>query len=422
MNVYEELQWRALIDASTPGLEEIFATQRISGYGVFDPTASSLHAGNLLAIMGLVHLQRRGHQPIAIVGGATGLIGDPSGKNQERQLLSGEQIDANLSAIRSQLCHFLDFEVAANPALVLNNADWFGSMGALQFLRDVGKHFSLNVMLDKESVRRRLEDGISFTEFSYQTLQAYDYLVLFRKFGCALQMGGSDQWGNITAGIELIRRLTGAGVHGLVFPLLTARSGSKFGKTESGTIWLAPELTSPYRFYQFWLNATDEEAVRYLRFFTLLNYAEIEALRAATTLHPEKRAAQRRLAREVTMMVHGGSALEKAELASKLVFGGEIQGLGAEEVLEVFNAVPCTRMNTEGLSGEGILLQDLLLKCGLVTSKSESRRLIEAGGAYVNNRKISELARKVTLNDSIDGKILLLRKGKKEYHIVALTD
>jgi len=296
MDLYGELAWRGLVYDGTEGVRDALTAGQVTGYIGFDPTASSLHVGNLLVIMALAHLQRAGHAPIAVVGGGTGLIGDPSGKTVERQLLTTAQVEKNVEGIRGQLARFLDFASTTAPAKLVNNADWLTTLGAVDFMRDVGKHFTVNAMLAKESVKRRIEseEGITYTEFSYSLLQAYDFLVLFDRFGCTLQMGGSDQWGNIVAGMDLIRRVRGAKAHGLVLPLITTASGTKFGKTESGTIWLDPSLTSPYEFYQFWFNTDDRDAVRYLKFFSFLDAARIAALETASVAEPEKRHAQLR--------------------------------------------------------------------------------------------------------------------------------
>ena len=315
MGLLEELQWRGMLSASTEGLGELLDRERVTAYIGFDPTAASLHVGSLLTVMGLARLQRFGHVPIAIVGGGTGMIGDPSGKSQERVLLSADQVEANVAGIRGQLSRFLDFEAIENPARIVNNADWLGTIDVLSFLRDIGKHFTVNYMLQKESVSRRLgsEEGISYTEFSYLVLQAYDFLQLFDRYGCLLQMGGSDQWGNITAGIDLIRKLRAKKAHGLVWPLMTTASGAKFGKTEAGTVWLDPGLTSPFRFYQFWLNTDDRDVVSYLKSFTWLDALTIDALERCVAETPETREAQRTLAREVTAMVHGQTELARSE-------------------------------------------------------------------------------------------------------------
>src|SRR6266404_9163712 len=313
-NLYGEFQWRGMLYEATPDLREVLAKEKVTAYIGFDPSAPSLHVGSLLPVMGLARLQRFGHKPIAIAGGGTGLIGDPSGKTKERQLLSNEQVEANLVGIKEQLGRFLDFRAKDNPASIVNNADWLGPITMMEFLRDVGKHFTVNSLLGKEAISRRLEsdEGISFTEFSYPLLQAYDYLVLYDRFGCGLQLGGSDQWGNILAGIDLIRRLRSARAHGLVFPLVTTSAGVKFGKTEAGAVWLDPKLTSPYRFYQFWLNTDDRDAIIYLKFFTWLSQAEIEELAESVRTEPEKRRAQRELARHVIKLFQGDTELEKA--------------------------------------------------------------------------------------------------------------
>src|SRR6266481_6320536 len=320
MNLYDEFQWRGMLHEATPDLQKILGEEKLTAYIGFDPSAASLHVGSLLPVMGLARLQKFGHTPIAIAGGGTGLIGDPSGKTKERQLLTKEQVAENLVGIREQLNHFLDFDAKDNPARIVNNADWLVPISMMEFLRDVGKYFTVNNLLAKEAIKRRLEtdDGISFTEFSYPLLQAYDYLVLHDRHGCTLQMGGSDQWGNIVAGIDLIRRLRSAKAHGLVFPLVTTAAGVKFGKTEAGAVWLDSKLTSPYRFYQFWLNTDDRDVITYLKFFTWLSVEEIDQLEQSVKDSPESREAQRRLAREVTSMLHGETELDKAVRASEV--------------------------------------------------------------------------------------------------------
>src|SRR5581483_7853645 len=354
--------------------------------------------GTLLTIMGLARLQRFGHSPIAIVGGGTGMIGDPSGKTVERQLLTREQIEENVAGIRAQLARFLDFDLTGNPARIVNNADWLASFDLLGFLRDTGKHFTVNYMLQKESVSRRLgsEDGISYTEFSYLLLQARDYLELFDRYGCALQMGGSDQWGNITAGIDLIRKLRSRKVHGLVMPLVTTASGVKFGKTEAGAVWLDPARTSPFRFYQFWLNTDDRDVVQYLKFFTFLDRGTIDELEAGVRRAPEKREAQRVLAREVTFIVHGPEQVARAEQASAVLFGEDITTLSVDDVLAVFDDVPSTELEAAALGGEGIGIVDVVSRIQLAPSKSEARRLVQSGGVYVNNRRISDPQARLT--------------------------
>src|SRR5947207_13515364 len=324
-NIYEEFQWRGMLYEATPGLREVLAKEKLTAYIGFDPSAASLHVGSLLPVMGLARLQRFGHTPIAIAGGGTGLNGDPSGKTKERQLLTNEQVEENLAGIKEQLSRFLDFDAKQNPARIVNNADWLLPISVMEFLRDVGKYFTVNNLIGKEAIKRRLEsdEGISFTEFSYPLLQAYDYLVLHDRYNCTLQMGGSDQWGNIVAGIDLIRRLRGARAHGLVFPLVTTSAGVKFGKTEAAAVWLDPKLTSPYRFYQFWLNTDDRDVIGYLKFFTWLSREEITDLEASVRAEPEKRTAQRELARQVTAMMHVQKEVEIALVASEVLFGNE---------------------------------------------------------------------------------------------------
>jgi tyrosyl-tRNA synthetase len=409
-----------MLHTASDGLEETLATQKVKAYIGFDPSAASLHVGSLLPVMGLVRLQRHGHTPIAIVGGGTGMIGDPSGKTQERQLLSKEQIEANLRGIKQQLSRFLDFDAKTNAAMLINNADWLAPISMLDFLRDIGKYFTVNYMLAKESVKRRLEqdDGISFTEFSYMLLQAYDFLELYDRHGCTLQMGGSDQWGNIVAGIELIRRLRGGRAFAMVFPLVTTASGVKFGKTEAGAVWLDAHLTSPYKFYQFWFNTDDRDAATYLKYFTLLSQEQIQELELALANAPEKREAQKRLAREVTAMVHGEKALQKAVQASRVLFGEEISGLSANDVAEIFSDVPSTRIARAQLEGEGLSLVALVVNCGIAATNSEARRLIEGGGIYLNNRRLTDPKSVAGLSAAIEGQFIVVRKGAKDYHLV----
>ncbi len=422
MDLYRELEWRGLVSEASEGLAELLAREKVAGYIGFDPTAASLHVGSLLPIMLLARMQRCGHTPIAVVGGGTGMIGDPSGRSQERQLLGRERIEENLRGIRAQLERFLDFEAAGNAAKVVDNADWLVGISFVEFLREVGKYFTVNYMLAKESVKRRLEqeEGISFTEFSYLLLQAYDFLVLYDREGCRLQMGGSDQWGNITAGMDLIRKLRAGSAHGLVCPLVTTASGVKFGKTEAGTVWLDAELTSPYELYQFWLNSDDRDAVRYLRYFTWLGREEIDALAAELEVNPAERPAQRRLAREVTRMVHGEAELERAERASRVLFGEAIEGLGSAELNAIFGEVPASELPRERFAGGGMALPELLVETGVASSRGDARRSIEGGGIYVNNRRAADARGAVSLDDAIDGELIVLRKGRKSYHLVRL--
>ena len=416
MDLLSELEWRGLLYDQTEGLRDALASGMVTGYIGFDPTADSLHVGSLLTVMGLARLQRAGHRPIAIVGGGTGMIGDPSGKTQERVLLSRAIVDANVAGIKRQLERFLDFDAVPNGARIINNADWLAAFDLLGFLRDTGKHFTVNYMLQKESVSRRLEseEGISYTEFSYLLLQARDFVELFDRQACTLQMGGSDQWGNITAGMDLIRRVRGGKAYGLVLPLITTASGTKFGKTEAGTIWLDPNRTSPFLFYQFWLNTDDRDVIRYLKFFTFLTREHIDALSEQTTSAPERREAQRTLAREVTTAVHGAEQVARAERASAVLFGEGLSQANVEDVLMVFADAPSTELV---LPPDGMSLVDMLAAVKLAASKSDAMRLLKSGGVYVNNVRASDGAR-VTRADAIGGELILLRKGRRDQHLV----
>ncbi len=419
-NVYDEFEWRELLYDATPDLREILGKNSLTAYIGFDPTASSLHVGSLVPVMGLSRLQRFGHTPIAIVGGGTGLIGDPSGRTAERQLLDADKVEENLAGIRSQLERFLDFDATSNAAQIVNNLDWLGTVRMIDFLRDVGKYFTVNYMLAKESVKRRIEaeDGISYTEFTYMMLQAYDYLQLYDRYHCTLQLGGSDQWGNIVAGADLIRRLRSERAHGLVFPLVTNAAGTKFGKTEAGNVWLDPVRTSPYRFYQYWLNTDDRDVISHLKYFTWLSKEEIEGLAVDATDHPEKRAAQHALADAVTEMVHGESELSRARQASLVMFGEAMDSLSVTDILDVFEDVPSSDVERGKFDGEGIGLLDLLADSGLTASKGEARRLVRSGGAYMNNIRQNDEHVRVTVNDLIEGKLVVLRKGQKNYRVV----
>jgi tyrosyl-tRNA synthetase len=423
MNLFEELEWRGMLYEATPELREVLAKEKLTAYIGFDPSAPSLHIGSLLPIMGLARAQRFGHTPIAIAGGGTGMIGDPSGKTKERQLLSREQVEANVSGIKEQLGHFLDFDATENPARIVNNADWLAPITMMEFLRDVGKHFTVNSLIGKEAISRRLEseEGISFTEFSYPLLQAYDYLVLHDRYKCTLQMGGSDQWGNILAGVDLIRRVRGAKAHALVFPLVTTASGVKFGKTEAGAVWLDAKLTSPYRFYQFWLNTDDREVIQYLKYFTWLAQEEISALESAVRTAPEQRQAQKELARQVTTMLHGETELEKAVRASEVLFGKEITGLGVNQILEIFADVPSTELEKSKLESDGFTLSEALVLSGLAPSKGEAKRLVQGGGVAVNNMRADDARKAITMSEFIDGQVLVLRKGAKNYHVIRIA-
>jgi tyrosyl-tRNA synthetase len=423
-NIYDEFEWRGLVYDATDGLREVLAKDPVTAYIGFDPTASSLHVGSLLPMTALARLQRFGHTPIAIAGGGTGMIGDPSGKSQERSLLSREQIEENLAGIKPQLARFLDFERAVNPARVVNNADWLGAIDLLSFLRDAGKYFTVNYMLQKESVSRRLEsdEGISYTEFSYLLLQAYDFLQLFDRYGCTLQMGGSDQWGNITAGIDLIRKLRAKKAHGLVMPLVTMASGVKFGKTEAGTIWLDPRRTSPFRFYQFWLNTDDRDVVPYLKYFTFLDRAAIDALGDATKRAPEKREAQRVLAREVTALVHGAQEADKAEHASQKLFSADVWTQSPEDALGALADVPSTSVSMRDLE-QAKPLTHWLTETGLASSRSEATRLIRSGGIYVNDERVTDEKKRLTVSDRLkESFLIILGKGQRQKHILKIED
>ena len=417
--VLEELEWRGLIHQFTDGVPAALAGGPASAYIGFDPTGSSLHVGSLLVIMILVHLQRHGHKPVALVGGGTGMIGDPSGKTIERQLLTIEQVAANSAAIRAQLERFLDF-TGPSAARMRDNAVWLTPLSMVEFLRDTGKHFTVNYMLQKDSVRSRMDAGISFTEFAYMLLQSYDFLELRRRDGVSIQLGGSDQWGNITAGIELIRRVDGVEAHGLTVPLVTNSSGAKFGKTEAGAVWLDPLRTSPYAFYQFWLGTEDRDAGRYLRFFTLLDRADIEALDAAIAAAPEQRIAQRSLARDVTRRVHGEAALHAAEQVSSFFFGGLDPRELTDDAFAILRAeapfaeVDASALATDGDSATFDVLK-LLVVSGLAASNGAAKRLLEQGGVSVNKAKVTAPARHVAVADTLlHGHHIVVGKGKRD--------
>jgi len=428
MRLFSDLSSRGLVhqvsDADLDArLAALAASGRISAYAGFDPTSDSLHVGNFVAILGLIYAQRNGIAPIAIVGGATGLIGDPSGKTTERQLLDRQTVAANVAGIRRVLEKFLDFAHPTAPAVIVNNLDWFGPMSAIDFLRDVGRHFRVGAMLAKDSVRTRMEssqEGISYTEFSYQILQAYDFYRLYKDHNCVLQMGGSDQWGNITAGIDLIRKLEGEGgnAFGLTMPLITTSSGAKFGKSEGNAVWLSAERTSPFDFYQFWLRTEDADAGRYLKYFTFLPLAEIEQIVTEHQKCPEKRIAQRRLAEEVTRMVHGPDAVRQAVAASTMLYGGEVGELNAAAIDALAaQGVGCIVVPRSRLEA-GMSLVDACVESGLARTRSEARRLISQGGLYVNNRQITDLECRLTPQHLVAGVAVVLRSGKKNYRLV----
>jgi tyrosyl-tRNA synthetase len=417
MDVHGELTRRGLVYDATEGLADALMTGPRTVYCGFDPTASSLHVGSLVPMMGLAHMQRAGHAPVALVGGGTGLIGDPSGKSAERELQTAEQVAANVAGIRAQLERFLGFGPGPAQARLVDNAEWLTRLGAIEFMRDVGKHFTVNLMLAKESVKRRLgsDDGISYTEFSYSLLQAYDYLVLHERYGCTVQIGGSDQWGNIVAGMDLIRRVRGAKAHGIVLPLVTTASGQKFGKTEAGTVWLDPARTSPYEFYQFWLNADDRDAVRYLKFFTFLPLEDIDALAAEPA---GTRAAQRALARDVTARVHGAAAVQEVEAAAGKLFGGDLRAMSEAELLQVFSSAPSVET---AWAGGDWLVRDFLAATGITASKGEAVRLLKGGGIYVNDQRVPDDKHALARSEALLGRFFVVRKGKKDNVLVRIS-
>jgi tyrosyl-tRNA synthetase len=418
MKISEELEWRGLIADCTDRAElEKRTANPITLYCGFDPSADSLHVGNLVPLLGLRRFQLMGHHPIAVAGGATGSIGDPSGKAQERQLLTKESLDRNIASLKQQLRQLLDFDTKTNPARLVDNAAWTAGVGYLDFLRDIGKHFSVNQMIQKESVRARMEDrevGISYTEFSYMLLQAFDFYVLCRDYNCELQIGGSDQWGNVTAGIDLCRKKLSKQVYGLTLPLITNADGTKFGKTEAGAVWLDPKRTSIYKFYQFWIRTDDRDVVRYLKYFTFLSRKEIESLEAQHKEKPEARVAHKALAKAVTELVHGQNAAAEAIRASEILFGGDLDGVSEIIFNEIVGEVPTKEIE----KAKDVTLIELLIHSGLSSSKGQARKDIEGGGVYVNNVRETSSQRMVTSNDLVFGKHLLLRKGKRNYVVV----
>ncbi len=421
-DILTDLRWRGLLHQSTDdaALAAWLAEPQRSLYVGFDPTADSLHVGHMMGLMTLRRFQRAGHRPIALVGGATGMIGDPSGKSEERNLLSLDVLRANVAATEAQMRSFLDFS-GSTAAVVVNNYDWMSGFGYLEFLRDVGKHFPVNVMLAKDSVKARLErtdSGMSYTEFSYMLLQGYDFVYLAEKHDCRLQAGGSDQWGNITAGIDLARRLRGTQLHGITWPLLTKSDGSKMGKTESGAVWLSANRTSPYQFYQYWINVEDADAGKCLRFLTELPREEIESLDAARATNPGARESQRRLAEEITRLVHGEAGLATARRATEIFFGAEIDKLSDAQLVEIFADVPSKTLPRSRLEGTGLNVIDAFAESGLAKSKSDARRTIEQGGAYVNNRRADSIERALTTADLASETVMVLRSGRKKYALL----
>ncbi|HLA83229.1 MAG TPA: tyrosine--tRNA ligase [Thermoguttaceae bacterium] len=426
-DVFTELTWRGLIHQTTDdaGLPGWLAERPRTVYAGFDPTADSLHVGHLMALMILRRFQAAGHRPIALIGGATGMIGDPSGKSEERQLLSEDTLRANVEGMRAQMRRFLDFDDPRCGAILVNNYDWVGRFGFLEFLRDVGKHFPVNVMLTKDSVRSRLErtdSGLSYTEFSYMLLQAYDFVHLRREHDCQLQVGGSDQWGNITAGIDLARRLDGVQLYGMTCPLLTKSDGTKMGKTESGALWLAAERVSPYQFYQYWINLDDADVDKCLRFFTDLDRPRLEAVVAEHLADPSRRSGQRCLATELTRLVHGDEGLRVAQRATEIFFGAEIDNLSDDQLVQIFADVPSKQLPRETLAGDGLPIIDALCAAGLSASKAEARRTIDQGGAYVNNRRIDGIDRRLGPGDLASQTVMVLRSGKKRYALLRFVE
>jgi tyrosyl-tRNA synthetase len=427
----EELRWRRMLHDSVPGTDALLRAGQVSGYIGFDPTADSLGVGNLVQVMTLLHFQQAGHKPFVLVGGATGMVGDPSGKSEERNLLSDDVLQQNLAGQRAQLERFLDFGKAGNGAELVNNHDWFKGIGFLDFLRDVGKHLTVNYMMAKDSVKKRISgderEGMSFTEFSYQLVQGYDFYWLWKHRGVKLQMGGSDQWGNIVTGTELIRRKDGGEAFALTTPLIKKADGTKFGKTEKGNLWLDPKRTSPYEFYQFWLNASDEDIANYIRIFTLLDRATIEGLEAEASGAAHLRVLQKTVAKDITLRVHGQEGLETALAATDVLFGKgtleQLQALTAERFLSVFvgAGVPVAQLPREALAGELSLVDVLTERTGFLPSKAEARKLIQGNGCSVNKQKVTDLKAVVSAAQLINGQYLLLQKGKKEYCLVQVV-
>ncbi len=429
-NVAEDLEWRGALFDATPGATHALATEKITCYNGFDPTASSLHIGSLVPIMGLVRLQQYGHTPIALVGGGTGMIGDPAGRADERTLMSVTEVDENVEAIRLQLEPFLDFNAKSNPARMVNNADWLRKTDLLPFLRDIGKHFTVNSMMGRDSVKGRFDrdTGISFTEFSYQLLQAYDFLTLFEKDQVGFQAGGSDQWGNILGGVDLIRRIHGADSEGrpraqaIAYPLVVNANGDKFGKSIGGAPTLDPKQTSPYKLYQFFLNVADADVVPYVKLFTMLNQIQVGRLAEAMNTEPHKREAQRTLAEEVVRTVHGQHGLDQAMRVTQAFFGGDISGLSADEMEDVLDDSEVTKITRDQLSGEGMRFSELAVSTGAGKSGGDVRRTVEQGGMYLNGDQVSDAGRIVGVEDLVEGRLLVIRRGRKNYSLVKLAE
>jgi tyrosyl-tRNA synthetase len=427
MTLIQELRWRGMIQDIMPGTEELFEKEQVSGYIGFDPTSDSLHIGSLVPILLLVHLQRAGHKPFALVGGATGMVGDPSGKSEERNLLSEETLAFNLAGVKKQLSHFLDFDASkSNAAEIVNNYDWFKDFSFLHFIRDVGKHITVNYMMSKDSVKKRLEgdNGMSFTEFTYQLVQGYDFYWLYQNKNCKVQMGGSDQWGNITTGTEIIRRKTGGEAFAFTCPLITKADGGKFGKTEKGNVWLDPTKTSPYQFYQFWLNASDEDATKWIKIFTLLEPTVIEGLITEHTAAPQLRILQKALAAELTKMVHSEADLTFAIQATEILFGNAttevLQSLNEKQLLQVMDGVPTVNIDAAKLNA-GYDIVELLADTAIFPSKGEARKMWQDGGIGINKEKINAEFTTVTSAQLLQGKYILFQKGKKNYYLAIVA-
>jgi len=421
-NFVEELRWRGILQDIMPGTEEQLQKETTAGYIGFDPTSDSLHVGSLAQIMTLLHLQKAGHKPIAVVGGATGMVGDPSGKSAERNLLSKEALDHNLSCIKSQLSKFLDFNSGAQSAEIINNYDWFENFKVLDFAREVGKHITISYMLSKDSVQGRLETGMSFTEFMYQLFQGYDFYYLWKNKNVKLQMGGSDQWGNIITGTEFIRRKEGGQAFALTTKLITKADGGKFGKTEEGNVWLDARKTSPYRFYQFWMNTSDEDAAKYIRIFTLLNKQEIESLENEHKQQPHLRLLQKQLAKEVTIRVHSEDHYHAAVEASEILFGKgtaeTLAKLSEDDLLSVFEGVPQVEIAYQELTNGINVVEFLSDKTQILPSRGEAKKMIQGGGVFVNKSKVEDIQRAISITDLLKEKYILVQKGKKNYYLV----
>jgi tyrosyl-tRNA synthetase len=427
MTLIQELRWRGMIQDIMPGTEELFEKEQVSGYIGFDPTSDSLHIGSLVPILLLMHLQRAGHKPYALVGGATGMVGDPSGKSEERNLLSEETLAFNLAGVKKQLSHFLDFDTSKSTAAeIVNNYDWFKDFSFLNFIRDVGKHITVNYMMSKDSVKKRLEgdNGMSFTEFTYQLVQGYDFYWLYQNKNCKVQMGGSDQWGNITTGAEIIRRKTGGEAFAFTCPLITKADGGKFGKTEKGNVWLDANKTSPYQFYQFWLNASDEDATKWIKIFTLLDPSVIEGLIAEHAAAPQLRILQKALAAELTKLVHSEADLTFAIQATEILFGNAttevLQSLNENQLLQVMDGVPTVNIDAAKIAA-GYDIVELLADTAIFPSKGEARKMWQAGGIGINKEKITTEFTTVTSAQLLQGKYILFQKGKKNYYLAIVA-